>query len=162
MGALDPSRLLDDPTLSLYTVDPAERTALFVRTPAQIDLSRVPFLWHTQFAEATEVVAVPFREFIDLAAHARSSLERIVFVHSIGRCGSTLACRSLAEADDVVALSEPDVFIQLQQMRDRGIREVDSLLESCTRPAACSQGRQDMRDQAPQPEYRAGRAFPCL
>ncbi len=132
MGALDPSRLLDDPTLSLYTVDPAERTALFVRTPAQIDLSRVPFLWQTQFAQATEVVAVPFREFVDLAAHARSSLERIVFVHSIGRCGSTLACRALAEADDVVALSEPDVFIQLQQMRDRGDREVDSLLESCT------------------------------
>ena len=96
MGALDPSRLLDDPTLSLYTVDPAERTALFVRTPAQIRFSRVPFLWQTQFAQATEVVAVPFREFVDLAAHARSSLERIVFVHSIGRCGSTLACRALS------------------------------------------------------------------
>jgi hypothetical protein len=45
-------RLVDDRRLSLYSFDPVQRAALFVRTPPQIDLSRAPFLWHTQYTEA--------------------------------------------------------------------------------------------------------------
>jgi hypothetical protein len=132
VGSLEPSRLVEDPTLSLYGVDPVQRAALFVRTPPEVDLSRAPFLWLAQFNYATEVISVPFRELNGLAARARTALGRLVFVHSTGRCGSTLASLALAEADDVVALSEPDVFIQLQQQGDRGDREVDSLLPACT------------------------------
>ena len=132
VGSLDPSRLLDDPTLSLYTVDPLERAALFVRTPAEIDFSRAPFLWHTQFVEATEVISLPFHELAELTAQASIPFKRLVFIHSTGRCGSTLVGLALAEADDLVALSEPEVFIQLQQMRDRGDSEVDNLLQICT------------------------------
>jgi hypothetical protein len=61
------------------------------------------------------------------------SLDRMVLIHSTGRCGSTLVSPVLAEASDVSALSEPDVFIQLQKMRDRGDPDVDSLLKTCTR-----------------------------
>ena len=57
----------------------------------------------------------------------------MVLIHSTGRCGSTLVSVALAEASDVTALSEPDVFIQLQQMRDRGYPDVDRLLKTCTR-----------------------------
>jgi hypothetical protein len=132
VGSLDRRQLVEDPTLSLYSLDPVERAALFVRTPPEIDLSRAPFLWHAQFTHATELVSVPFHELTELAQQVPSSLERVVFVHSTGRCGSTLASLALAEADGVVALSEPDVFIQLQRQRDRGDREALSLLEACT------------------------------
>ncbi len=159
VGSLDPSRLLDDPTLSLYTVDPLERAALFVRTPAEIDLSRAPFLWHTQFVEATEVISLPFHELAELTAQASIPFKRLVFIHSTGRCGSTLVSLALAEADDLVALSEPEVFIQLQQMRDRGDSEVDNLLQDLYSAPVCSEGRQDGRDQASQPEHRVGRAL---
>ncbi len=133
VGSLDPSRLVEDDSLSLYSVDPVQRAVLFVRTPSRMDLSRAPFLWHAQYTEATEVISVPFREVTGLAARARVLLDRLVFIHSTGRCGSTLVSLALAEPTDVAALSEPDVFIQLQQMRDRGDPEVDSLLKACTR-----------------------------
>jgi hypothetical protein len=133
VGSLDPLRLVEDDGLSLYSVDPVQRAALFVRTPPQLDLFRAPFLWHAQYTEATEVISVPFGDLADLAARAPMSLDRLVLIHSTGRCGSTLVSMALAEASDVAALSEPDVFIQLQQMRDRGDPEVDSILEACTR-----------------------------
>jgi hypothetical protein len=62
VGSLDPLRLVDDPTLSLYCLEAVERTGIFVRTPSHVDLSRAPFLYQTQFAEATEDISVPFRE----------------------------------------------------------------------------------------------------
>jgi hypothetical protein len=116
------------------------------------------FLWPTRFAQATEVVALPFHELVDLAADARSSLQRIVFINSIGRCGSTLVCRALAEADDVVALSEPDVFIELQLMRDRGDPDIESLLDACTLLLNAPRAATAYVIKRREPEYRAGGA----
>jgi hypothetical protein len=119
-GSIELSRVLDDPTLSLYCIDPVGRTALFVRTPPQLDLSSAPFLYQAQYTQATEAVSVPFGQLHDLATRAPIPSERLVLVQSTGRCGSTLVSQALAAAEGVVSLSEPDVYLQLHQLRDRG------------------------------------------
>ena len=140
-GSMELSLVLD-PTLSLYCIDPARRSALFVRTPPDLDLSSAPFLYQAQFTEATEVVSVPFGELHDLAAKAPVPSERLVLVQSTGRCGSTLVSHALASGEGVVALSEPDVYHQLHQLRDQADPEFEALLKTCTtllcapRPAA--------------------------
>jgi len=130
-GSMELSLVLD-PTLSLYCIDLAGRTALFVRTPPQLDLSNAPFLWQAQYTQATEVVSVPFGELHDLAAKAPIPPERLVLVQSTGRCGSTLVSQALAAGEGVVALSEPDVYHQLHQLRDQGDAEFEALLKTCT------------------------------
>lgn len=141
-GSIELSRVLDDPTLSLYCIDPVGRTALFVRTPPQLDLSSAPFLYQAQYTQATEAVSVPFGQLHDLATRAPIPSERLVLVQSTGRCGSTLVSQALAAAEGVVSLSEPDVYLQLHQLRDRGDPELEALLKTCTtvlcapRPAA--------------------------
>jgi len=130
-GTIDSGRLLDDPMLSLYCIDAAERTAIFVRTPPFVDLAQAPFFYQTQFEMATELVSVPFAELHMLAASAGNP-SPLVQIHSTGRCGSTLVSQALAAADDVVSLSEPDVYYQLHQLRDARDPEFDALCKSCT------------------------------
>ena len=141
-GTIDAKCVVKDPTLSLYCLDTQGRSALFVRTPAHIDLSQAPFLYQTQHREATELVSVPFDELFELAAGAAVPPERLVFVQSTGRCGSTLVSRALAAGDDVVSLSEPDVYYQLHLLRDAHDPDFGALVKACTtllcasRPAA--------------------------
>ena len=132
VGSLDPSAVIEDPALSLYCIDAVERTGIFVRTPPHVNLLQAPFLYQTQFAEATEIISVPFQELHELAARVRFSSEGLVLVQSTARCGSTLVCQALAAGDDVVALSEPDVYFQVQQLRDKGDPEAEELLATCT------------------------------
>lgn len=132
LGPVDPEVVLRDPALSLYCIDPAERAATFVRTPPELDLSKAAFLYDAQFSSATEVVLVPFDEVHRLAEAAHVPSDRLVWVHSTGRCGSTLVSQVLAGVPGVVCLSEPDVYMQLHELRDSGHPELGALLRSCT------------------------------
>ncbi len=121
-----------DPTLSLYCIDPLRRAALFVRTPPELDLSSVPFLYQAQYTQAIEVVSVPFGPLHELAARSPIPPERLVLVQSTGRCGSTLVSHALAAGEGVVSLSEPDIYSQLHHLRDQGDSEFEALLKTCT------------------------------
>ena len=133
---VDAGIVLTDPTLSLYCLDPASRRALFVETPATLDLSQVPFMYVAQHTHATRLLAVPYAELHALAAQIDVRDEQITFIHSTGRCGSTLVSAAFNAADDVVSLSEPDVFFAVNRLRAQG--EVDDgtlvpLLRSATK-----------------------------
>jgi hypothetical protein len=43
--------------------------------------------------------------------------EKLILVHSIGRCGSTLLSRAFAQLDSCVSYSEPDCFTQIAHWR---------------------------------------------
>lgn len=116
-GSMELSLVLD-PTLSLYCIDPARRSALFVRTPPELDLSSAPFLWHPVHRGYRGRV-VPFGELHDLAAKAPVPSERLVLVQSTGRCGSTLVSHALAAGEGVVSLSEPDWWWCRRRCRSR-------------------------------------------
>ncbi|MCE2472304.1 MAG: hypothetical protein J4G18_10480 [Anaerolineae bacterium] len=114
---VDMARLMDDPRLTLYCLDAATEQAIFTATPAGIDLSRSPFMYQTQFDSAEYLVALPLFDFAGIADSIEPPGESILFLHNIGRCGSTLLCRALNEAPGVVAFSEPDALTGLLSLR---------------------------------------------
>jgi hypothetical protein len=128
-------RVLENPNISLYGLDPKNRTAIFVETPIEVDLSQVPFYYMSQFANATRVILVPYRVLHNLARQIPLEGHQLILVYSVGRSGSTLTSAAFNEADGVIGLSEPDTFTKLTAMRawdGSNDQEISELLKSCT------------------------------
>lgn len=126
--------IVENPNVSLYCLDDANRRALFVETPLGIDLEQAPFYYMAQYDHAQRLIAVPYETFHHLADEIISG--DLIIIHSTGRCGSTLISQAFAEVDGVRSLSEPDIFTQIHFMRflDRSRDdEYRRLLRSCTR-----------------------------
>lgn len=134
-GSADPNVVLLDPDVSLYCLDHLERRAIFVRT-AGYDLNAAPFFYQAQFEAARELIAVPYETLHQLAASGIYDQSRAILLYSMGRCGSTLVLRALAQASRVAAISEPDVFTQLVYLRNSSANdagEIDRVARSCLR-----------------------------
>jgi hypothetical protein len=125
-------RILDDPTLSLYCVDPERHELLFVRTPPEVDLLQAPFLYVTQYEAAIELVAVPVETALALADSVAFDASRLVVVYSVGRCGSTFVSAALGAVEGSASLSEPDVFFGLHALVDRGVPGAEALVRAST------------------------------
>ena len=133
--ALPADALLSLPNLSLYSFDDDARRAVFVETSPEADLTAAPFYYLAQKEHARRVLTVPYETFNALAADLPDP-SHLVFLHSVGRCGSTLLCNALGELGDVVSLSEPDVYTCTVGMRPPdGSRDAElaELLRSATR-----------------------------
>ena len=128
---LDPHVILEQPTFSLYCLDHANRRALFVDTPPDIDLLRAPFYFIAQYEAAQRLIAVPYNTLHALAREVELDPQRIILFYSTGRCGSTLLSHVLNLNPAIVSFSEPDVFSQLVMLRTAGQSndaEITSLL----------------------------------
>jgi len=142
-GAFDARLLATDPRYSLYCVDPARRQALFAEVPAGCDVTAAPFLYQAQYEHAQRLVRVPYEVLHRLAAGIAPDPSRLVFIYSVGRCGSTLVSNAFGAVPGVESLSEPDVFTQL---RDHWIagglegKDKEKLLRSCL-ALQCAPGR---------------------
>jgi hypothetical protein len=132
----DAEELARNPAYSLYCVEPDTREAVFVETPATLDLTDFPFLFVAQFRHATHVVTVPFDALHGVAAAIPPPADDLILVHSVGRCGSTLVSRAFAALPGVCSLAEPDAITQLTAWRfDRRSHagELMRLVDSCVR-----------------------------
>jgi hypothetical protein len=128
--------VLSNPRISLYCLDCARRLAMFVEVPAEAKIFGRPFLYQAQFECASHVVTMSFDALHDVAASNDLSERNVVFVHSVGRCGSTLVSKAFDATSAVCSLSEPDVFTQLVAWRgNRRVRDDDlqRLTESSVR-----------------------------
>jgi hypothetical protein len=126
--------LRDSPHISLYSLDDTTRRAIFVETPPEINLTEAAFYYDAQYKHALRLFALPYDELHALAADLPEG--DTIFLHSIGRCGSTVISKALNTVNGVVSLSEPDVYTQLHLVRflDRSRDdEITRLLQSCTR-----------------------------
>ncbi|HET8658659.1 MAG TPA: hypothetical protein VFM55_06640 [Micromonosporaceae bacterium] len=135
-GLIDPQEVLSSATFSLYCLDPQRREAIFVQVPAHVDLRAAPFYFQAQYDAAQGLVAVGYDTLHQLAEAVELDPARLVLVHSVGRCGSTLVSRAFAEAGGVLSLAEPDVLTQLVVLRETGHcdpGELSRLVRSCTR-----------------------------
>lgn len=135
-GPIDPREVLSSPTFSLYCLEPRRREAIFVQTPAQVDLRAAPFYFQAQYEAAQGLVAVGYDTLHELAETVPVDPARLILVHSVGRCGSTLVSRAFAESGGVLSLAEPDVLTQLVALRGTGHcdpGELSRLVRSCTR-----------------------------
>lgn len=116
-GFVDAQTILDNPHVSLYCLEPQNQQAVFVETPAVADVLAAPFYYVSQYEHATQVLKISYETLERLADRVTLDDQRVILIYSMGRCGTTLASSAFSQAEDVVSLSEPDVFTQLVQMR---------------------------------------------
>jgi hypothetical protein len=117
---LDPHIVLEQPNISLYCLDHANRQMIFIETTPEVDLLRAPFYFIVQYEAAQRLIAVPYEALHALADEVELDPERIILFYSTGRCGSTLLSHVMNLNPSVVSFSEPDVFSQLVMQRTAG------------------------------------------
>lgn len=130
---VSPDSLLSDPCATLYAIEPDASAAYFVITKKPLDPNSETFFYQAQYREAQAIVSMPIAAFHRVARDIEVPPERLAFVHSTGRAGSTLVSRVLGAAPNVLSYSEPDVLTRVTHFRpgdgsgDRLTREfVDS------------------------------------
>lgn len=136
LGRLPASHILTDPHITLFGIDLESGEAVFVETPAEVDLSHASFYFHTQFETALRVLTLPFAGMVQLSRSIPVDDSRLIHIYSVGRCGSTLASQIFAQVPGVVNISEPAVLSQLVIARNTsaaGDQELIDLLEASVR-----------------------------
>ena len=133
--SIEPSSIINDPTITLYCLDFKKKLAIFVKTPSHIDLADHPFYYQIQYKYAEYVIALSYEDFYRLA-NLKTDPTHLDLIYSVGRCGSTLLIQAFKKLPHAFCLSEPDVYTQIVKLRyDKNISraEVLDLLRSCTK-----------------------------
>lgn len=104
--------LVDQPDWSLYSLDLDRNLAWFVELPPGTDLSASVFAFRDQRRLARRVFQVSLDELIEVSPRIPPPA-KVIFVFSIGRCGSTLVSHVLNTSPKVWGLSEPIAFPRL-------------------------------------------------
>jgi hypothetical protein len=128
IGQQPAERILENPHITLYSLDFENRRAVFVETPADVNLSQAPFYFVTQYEKAKRVLTIPFETMLQLTQSVPVDENRLVFIHSVGRCGSTLASQIFAQIPGVINISEPYVLSQLVIARNTKAANEDDLV----------------------------------
>jgi hypothetical protein len=78
-----------------------------------LDASKRAFFYQAQRDHATRAYLVPFPEFLSLATDLSKggiALDRVLFLQSTGRCGSTLLSKVVGNLAGIYSISEADVY----------------------------------------------------
>jgi Sulfotransferase domain len=113
---VDAEIVLNQPNMSLYCLDDAEKRAIFVELPPDVDLATAPFVYQTQYEQAQRLIAVPYEVFRQLA-HALPEVQRVIVIYISGRSGSTLLSHVFNALDGVRSFAEPDAASQFAYLR---------------------------------------------
>lgn len=127
------ARLANQPGWSLYCLDLDARQAVFVELAPDVDLADAAFCGVRQFREARRALVAPLTALPGLAQDVALP-ETLIFIFSMGRCGTTLAHWMFNEVEGVWGLSEPGALEDLVQGRRRlAPDELRALLQAATR-----------------------------
>ena len=135
-GQISAEDILSNKHINLYALDFEHGQAVFVETPPAVDLSQAPFYYVAQYQNALSVVTLSFETMIHLARSVTVDDSKLIFIHSMGRSGSTLASKILAQVPGVINMSEPDALTQLvaaRFMQSEKQAEIRMLLDACVR-----------------------------
>jgi hypothetical protein len=133
---IDPQTVISNPLVSLYCLDHPNQRTLFVETTPGVALTQAPFYYQAQYENAVRLISVPYETLHSLASQISIESDRLIFIYSVGRSGSTLLGAALNAIEETINYSEPDVFTQLVVMRQlQGVNEaeISKLVQSCTR-----------------------------
>lgn len=82
---------------------------------------RIPFFFYTCFTDATHLIRVPIKTFIEEVKVRLGDCPtcKIVLLQNVGRCGSTLICHMLGASNPakIASISEHDMFVNLNKMK---------------------------------------------
>ncbi|HEX5837872.1 MAG TPA: sulfotransferase [Anaerolineales bacterium] len=135
-GHMSAEDILSNVHITLYALDFESGRAVFVETAPETDLSQAPFYYQAQYENALCVITLSFEETIRLAQSLTVDDSKLIVIHSMGRCGSTLASKILAQIPGVNNISEPDALTQLvaaRSMQPDKQLELKMLLEASIR-----------------------------
>lgn len=104
--------IVDEPNWSLYSLDLDQGQGWFVELPQGTDLSGSVFAFRDQRRLARRLLQISLDDLITFSRRIEPP-EKVIFVFSIGRCGSTLVSHVLNTSPDVWGLSEPIAFPRL-------------------------------------------------
>ena len=96
-GQVDAGEILSNTHFTLYAFDFEKGQAIFVETASPDKLSQAPFYYQAQYENAIRVVTIPFETMIQLAQSITVDDNKLIFIHSMGRSGSTLASQIFAK-----------------------------------------------------------------
>jgi hypothetical protein len=117
-GHIPAGKIMENLHITLYCLDFENSRAVFVETPPEVDLSQAPFYFIAQYENAVRVLTIPFETMLQLAQSVTVDNNRLIFIHSVGRCGSTLASQIFAQIPGVINISEPDAMTLLVTARN--------------------------------------------
>lgn len=112
-GQIDAPEILANDNITLYALDLEKGQAVFVDSASPTELSQAPFYYQAQYERAVRVITLPFETMIELAQSVALDDRKLIFIESMGRCGSTLASKLFAQLPGVINMSEPDTLTQL-------------------------------------------------
>lgn len=124
------------PNVTPYCLDHNNRRMIFAETPPEINLGAAPFYYQAQHETATRLIAIPYDQVHEIATRRPGCPANLVFIFSVGRCGSTLMSKMWSRLDDTESLSEPDIFSAINYQRGEGRlseREATQLLGTTMR-----------------------------
>jgi hypothetical protein len=116
-GQISAEDILSNAHITLYALDFENSQAVFVETSPEADLAQAPFYYQTQYENALCVITISFETMIQLAQSVTVDDRKLIFIHSMGRSGSTLASKIFAQVPGVINMSEPDALTQLVAAR---------------------------------------------
>jgi hypothetical protein len=116
-GQIDAKEILTNDHISLYAFDFENGQAMFVESASPDELSQAPFYYQAQYESTMRVITLSFETMIQMAQSVVLDDSKLIFIHSMGRCGSTLAGKILAQVPGVINISEPDTLTQLVAAR---------------------------------------------
>src|SRR5262245_34302359 len=119
------AHVVPNPYVTLYCFDPGRQRALFVETPADLDLLAQPFIYLAQARHATRLVAVPYPLFFEWAERCPTAKQLAMF-YSVGRCGSTLLSKLIGGVRDIISITEPDALTHIENLVLAGSLTVDA------------------------------------
>jgi Sulfotransferase family len=108
------------PNITPYCLDHKNRRMVFAETPPEVDVSSAPLFYRSQHEAATRLIAIPYDLVHQVAMRLPAQCRELVFVYSVGRCGSTLMSNIWRCLGDTCSLSEPDVFTDINYRRGTG------------------------------------------
>ena len=136
---VSPRLAIEQLNWSLYSLDVEAGRAWFVELPPEADLSSSAFAFRDQRRLARRLLAMSTDDLIDIARIVPEP-GRVVFIFSIGRCGSTLVSHVLNTPERVWSLSEPISFPRLLLTNDNSGRRRKAprntfveLIRACTK-----------------------------
>jgi hypothetical protein len=133
-GTIPFQKILKNPMISLYCLDPINNNAIFVKTSPDIYLNEFPFYAGAQYQHAVQVIKTSYDTLHQLADQIDLDERRLILIYNVGRSGTTVTSAAFDQVENVISFSEPDVFSQLVEIRDFSGKN-DALISKLT--AAC-------------------------
>jgi hypothetical protein len=127
--------IIDERIWHPYCLERDKRRVIFLELSPEIDLSNEAFIYQRQFSDAQRLLAVPYDLLPEISKQVELS-QKLLFIFSIGRCGSTLLNQILNQVEGTYCLSEPDVISDVSLSRNKqeySDADYKLIIESCTR-----------------------------